>query len=123
MGSELWTLGLYFSFIKKVQKLPLNLYYWTEIRVDNDDSFYEFVLSNFCKTCHKRDVSAMGGMAAQIPVKHDENTNEAALQKYVQINETRNAKNGHDGTWAVASGFSKCCQRSFRCGMLTPNPD
>tara|TARA_Y100000782_G_scaffold115604_1_gene161441 strand:- start:46622 stop:48226 length:1605 start_codon:yes stop_codon:yes gene_type:complete len=52
------------------------------------------------KTCHKRNVHAMGGMAAQIPVKGDEAANNQAYEK-VRTDKMREAKDGHDGTWVA----------------------
>ena len=56
------------------------------------------------KTCHLRGAFAMGGMAAQIPIKGDEAANEAALAK-VREDKEREAKNGHDGTWVAHPGL------------------
>ncbi|MCP4867333.1 MAG: malate synthase A [Proteobacteria bacterium] len=52
------------------------------------------------KTCHRRGVFAMGGMAAQIPIKGDEAANEAALAK-VTNDKLREVTDGHDGTWVA----------------------
>lgn len=52
------------------------------------------------KTCHKRYVHAMGGMAAQIPVKGDEEANKQAFDK-VKADKLREVKAGHDGTWVA----------------------
>ena len=52
------------------------------------------------KTCHRRGAHAMGGMAAQIPVKNDEAANDAAFNK-VRADKDREASNGHDGTWVA----------------------
>ncbi len=52
------------------------------------------------KTCHRRGAFAMGGMAAQIPIKADPAANEAAFAK-VRIDKEREAANGHDGTWVA----------------------
>ncbi|MDH3323887.1 MAG: malate synthase A, partial [Flavobacteriaceae bacterium] len=54
--------------------------------------------------CHKRNVHAIGGMAAQIPVKNDDAANEIAFQK-VKRDKEREAKNGHDGTWVAHPGL------------------
>ena len=56
------------------------------------------------KTCHRRGAFAMGGMAAQIPIKGDEAANEAALRK-VREDKEREAGNGHDGTWVAHPGL------------------
>lgn len=56
------------------------------------------------KTCHKRGAHAMGGMAAQIPIKNDAAANEAALDK-VRADKLREVQNGHDGTWVAHPGL------------------
>jgi len=52
------------------------------------------------KTCHRRNAPAMGGMAAQIPIKNDPAANEAALEK-VRQDKLREATDGCDGTWVA----------------------
>jgi malate synthase len=56
------------------------------------------------KTCHRRGAFAMGGMAAQIPIKNDPAANEAALAK-VRADKDREATDGHDGTWVAHPGL------------------
>ncbi len=56
------------------------------------------------KTCHRRGVHAMGGMAAQIPIKSDPAANGAALAK-VRADKLREVKDGHDGTWVAHPGL------------------
>ncbi len=56
------------------------------------------------KTCHRRGAFAMGGMAAQIPVKGDEEANRAAFAK-VRADKEREARDGHDGTWIAHPGL------------------
>ncbi|GAB3307364.1 malate synthase A [Hymenobacter humi] len=56
------------------------------------------------QTCHRRGVHAIGGMAAQIPIKNDPEANEAALEK-VRQDKIREATNGHDGTWVAHPGL------------------
>jgi malate synthase A len=55
------------------------------------------------KTCHRRGAHAMGGMAAQIPIKDDPEANEKALDK-VRADKLREVREGHDGTWVAPSG-------------------
>src|SRR5699024_160389 len=55
------------------------------------------------KTCHKRNAFAMGGMAAQIPVKNDDAANKIAFDK-VRADKELEARNGHDGTWVAHPG-------------------
>ena len=56
------------------------------------------------RTCHRRGVHAMGGMAAQIPLKHDPEANRVALAK-VRADKLREARDGHDGTWVAHPGL------------------
>ncbi len=56
------------------------------------------------QTCHKRGALAMGGMAAQIPIKNDPVANDAALAK-VRADKEREASDGHDGTWVAHPGL------------------
>lgn len=56
------------------------------------------------QTCHKRGVHAMGGMAAQIPIKNDTVANEAAIAK-VKADKLREVTDGHDGTWVAHPGL------------------
>jgi malate synthase len=72
------------------------------------------------KTCHKRGVHAMGGMAAQIPIKDDPAANEAALTK-VRNDKLREVKAGHDGTWVAHPGLVKIAMDIFNEHMPTPN--
>ncbi len=72
------------------------------------------------KTCHKRGVHAMGGMAAQIPIKNDPAANEAAIGK-VKADKLREAKDGHDGTWVAHPGLVPVAMEIFNEYMPTPN--
>jgi malate synthase len=64
------------------------------------------------RTCHKRNVHAMGGMAAQIPIKDDPVANDAALAK-VRADKEREANNGHDGTWVAHPGLVPVAKTVF----------
>jgi malate synthase len=72
------------------------------------------------KTCHRRGVSAMGGMAAQIPVKGDEAKNAAAFEK-VRQDKLREANDGHDGTWVAHPGLVAVAKKVFDEAMPGPN--
>ncbi len=72
------------------------------------------------KTCHKRGAFAMGGMAAQIPIKNDPAANEAALAK-VRADKDREANDGHDGTWVAHPGLVAIAREAFDKAMKTPN--
>ncbi|MBI2435679.1 MAG: malate synthase A, partial [Candidatus Hydrogenedentes bacterium] len=64
------------------------------------------------KTCHKRNAFAMGGMAAQIPIKNDPAANAAALDK-VRKDKEREATDGHDGTWVAHPGLVQIALEEF----------
>jgi len=72
------------------------------------------------KTCHKRGTHAMGGMAAQIPIKTDAAANEAALAK-VRTDKDREASDGYDGTWVAHPKLVTVAKASFDAVMSTPN--
>jgi malate synthase len=72
------------------------------------------------KTCHKRNIHAMGGMAAQIPVKNDEAANAEAFAK-VKADKEREATYGHDGTWVAHPGLVPVALEAFNRIMPTPN--
>jgi malate synthase len=72
------------------------------------------------KTCHGRGVHAMGGMAAQIPIKNDPSASEAALAK-VRADKLREAKDGHDGTWVAHPGLVPIAREIFDAQMPGPN--
>ncbi|GMM44727.1 malate synthase [Pichia kluyveri] len=72
------------------------------------------------KTCHKRGVHAMGGMAAFIPIKNDEEANNVALGA-VAKDKLREVLAGHDGTWIAHPGLLKTALTIFEEHMPTPN--
>ena len=72
------------------------------------------------KTCHKRGVHAIGGMAAQIPIKNDEEANKMALEK-VRQDKLTEVKNGHDGTWVAHPGLVSVAMEIFDKHMPQPN--
>jgi len=72
------------------------------------------------KTCHKRGVHAMGGMAAQIPIKNDKEANEKAMIK-VRNDKLREVKLGHDGTWVAHPDLIKIALEVFNEHMQGPN--
>jgi malate synthase len=70
--------------------------------------------------CHKRKVHAMGGMAAQIPIKNDEKANNAAFAKVIADKELE-VRNGHDGTWVAHPGLVAVAMDVFNKNMTTKN--
>src|SRR3984885_927098 len=77
--------------------------------------------SKLCiKTCHRRRVSAMGGMSAYIPIKSDPVANEKALTQ-VRADKEREATDGHDGTWVAHPGLVPVALEVFDRVMPQPN--
>jgi malate synthase len=72
------------------------------------------------KTCHERGAHAIGGMAAQIPVKNDPEANQAAFEK-VKADKLREVKDGHDGTWVAHPGLVATAMEIFDEYMPEPN--
>src|SRR3989442_191542 len=72
------------------------------------------------KTCHRRGAPAMGGMAAQIPIKNDAKANEAALEK-VRQGKLREGTDRCDGTWVAHPGLGPVAKEIFDQHMPQPN--
>jgi len=88
--------------------------------VTMDRAFLRTYSRLLIQTCHRRGVHAMGGMAAQIPIKGDEAANAAALAK-VRSDKEREARDGHDGTWVAHPGLIPEVLPVFDRLMQTPN--
>ncbi len=72
------------------------------------------------QTCHRRGVHAMGGMAAQIPIKGNQQANDEAIAK-VKADKLREVKNGHDGTCVAHPGLVPVARAVFDEYMPAPN--
>jgi malate synthase len=72
------------------------------------------------QTCHRRGAFAMGGMAAQIPIKGDDAANEAAMAK-VRADKLREVQAGHDGTWVAHPALVPVAKEIFDGHMPSPN--
>ncbi|MFA6243141.1 MAG: malate synthase A [Candidatus Hydrogenedentales bacterium] len=72
------------------------------------------------QTCHRRGAHAIGGMAAQIPIKNDPAANDAAIAK-VRADKHREATDGHDGTWVAHPGLVQIALDEFDAAMPAPN--
>ena len=108
-----------FSFIKTFRNDP------KKIMPDRDQvgmiqHFMRCYSLLLIETCHRRGVHAMGGMAAQIPIKDDMEANEIALQK-VRNDKLREVQDGHDGTWVAHPRLVSLAQEIFDKHMPTPN--
>ncbi|MBP2619704.1 malate synthase A [Chryseobacterium jejuense] len=88
-----------FSYIKKFRNLP-EFIVPDRDQVTMTSPFMSAYSKRVIEVCHKRNVHAMGGMAAQIPVKNDDEANNIAFEK-VRSDKEREVKNGHDGTWVA----------------------
>jgi malate synthase len=92
-----------FSFIKKFRSRP-DFVLPERAQVKMTTHFLNSYSQLLIQTCHKRGAFAMGGMAAQIPVRNDEKANEKAFEA-VRADKEREAGNGHDGTWVAHPGL------------------
>jgi malate synthase len=80
------------------------------------DSYVKLLI----KTCHRRGVHAMGGMAAQIPIKNDTKANDLAMAS-VRADKLREVRAGHDGTWVAHPALASIASDVFNTHMPTPN--
>ncbi|KAL9594872.1 MAG: hypothetical protein Q9219_006780 [cf. Caloplaca sp. 3 TL-2023] len=82
--------------------------------------FMDAYVKLLIKTCHKRGVHAMGGMAAQIPIKNDKEANDAAMAN-VYADKLREVRAGHDGTWVAHPALAAVASDVFNKHMPAPN--
>ena len=108
-----------FSFIKKFRNRP-DFVLPDRARVTMTTHFLRSYSQLTIKTCHRRGAFAMGGMAAQIPIKTDAEANALALQK-VRDDKVREATDGHDGTWVAHPGLVPIAMEVFNERMPGPN--
>ncbi len=108
-----------FSYIKKLghrsdKILP------DRAQVTMTKAFLKAYVDLLIQTCHKREIHAMGGMAAQIPIKNDPAANEQAMER-VRQDKLREVKAGHDGTWVAHPGLIGIAKTVFDEHMVAPN--
>jgi malate synthase len=108
-----------FSFIKKFRAHP-DMILPDRAQVTMDRDFLKAYSLLLVKTCHRRGIHAMGGMAAQIPIKNDVEANREAMAK-VSADKRREALNGHDGTWVAHPGLVTVARQVFDELMPTTN--
>ena len=108
-----------FSFIKKFRAHP-EFVLPDRAQVTMDRAFLKSYVELLIKTCHRRGIHAMGGMAAQIPIKSDLAANEIALEK-VRQDKLREVKAGHDGTWVAHPGLVPIAMEIFNQYMKGPH--
>ncbi|KAK4511540.1 uncharacterized protein ATC70_012755 [Mucor velutinosus] len=108
-----------FSFIKKLRNHP-EFVLPQRSSVTMTVPFMDAYVRLLIQTCHKRGVHAMGGMAAQIPIKNNAEANTAAMTK-VRNDKLREVTAGHDGTWVAHPDLVKIALEIFNEHMPTPN--
>ena len=108
-----------FSYIKRLGNNP-DYILPDRSQVVMGDAFLNAYSLLLIKTCHKRGAFAMGGMAAQIPVKNNDTENNAAFEK-VKNDKEREAKNGHDGTWVAHPGLVPVALDVFNSSITGDN--
>ena len=108
-----------FSYIKTFQH-DANKVLPDRSQVNMLQHFMRSYSQRLIKVCHKRGVHAMGGMAAQIPIKNDDAANDAAMEK-VREDKLREVKDGHDGTWVAHPGLIPIVRDIFSSNLKTDN--
>src|SRR5216684_638167 len=108
-----------FSFIKKFRAHP-EFVLPDRSQVTMERHFLSSYVELLIQTCHRRGIHAMGGMAAQIPIRNDAAANEQALEK-VRRDKLREVKAGHDGTWVAHPGLVPVAKEIFDKYMHGPN--
>ena len=108
-----------FSFIKKFRNrrdflLP------DRAAVTMERHFLKSYVDLLIRTCHRRGAHAMGGMAAQIPIRDDPQANARAMER-VRADKLREARAGHDGTWIAHPGLATIAREAFDEIMHGPN--
>lgn len=100
-----------FSFIKKFRNFK-NFILPDRSEITMGRHFMNSYVQLLIQTCHKRGAHAMGGMAAQIPIKGDEDANNSAMNKVLE-DKLREAEAGHDGTWIAHPGLAPFALKAF----------
>ncbi|MBI3544805.1 MAG: malate synthase A [Deltaproteobacteria bacterium] len=108
-----------FSYIKKFRNHP-SFVVGDRAQVTMTQHFLKSYCELLVQTCHKRGAFAMGGMAAQIPIKNDPAANDAAIAK-VTADKTREVSQGFDGTWVAHPGLVPVAKKVFDDALKGPN--
>ncbi|WP_062054398.1 malate synthase A [Aquimarina longa] len=108
-----------FSYIKKLRNHK-NFIVPNRSQVTMASPFMDAYSKLVIQRCHKRNILAIGGMAAQIPIKNDKKSNTIAFTK-VKADKEREVKNGHDGTWVAHPGMVELAMQVFNTYMPSPN--
>ncbi len=108
-----------FSFIKKFRNNP-HFVLPNRSEVTMERHFLKSYVDLLIQTCHRRNIHAMGGMAAQVPIKNDPVANQEALER-VRQDKLREVQAGHDGTWVAHPGLVAVAKEVFDQYMKEPN--
>ncbi|MDP1580834.1 MAG: malate synthase A, partial [Candidatus Didemnitutus sp.] len=108
-----------FSFVKKLRNRPGYLFPDRTL-ITMEAPFLRAYVTHVVNVCHRHGAYAMGGMAAQIPIKNDPAANAAALAK-VRADKEREVRFGHDGTWVAHPGLVQTAIDAFGAHMKGPN--
>lgn len=108
-----------FSFIKKFRNRD-DCVFPDRSAVTMDRSLLKSYVDLLIQTCHRRGAHAIGGMAAQIPIRHDPAANAAAMER-VLADKLREVHAGHDGTWIAHPGLAAVAMQAFDGVMHGPN--
>ncbi|GHO44784.1 malate synthase [Ktedonospora formicarum] len=108
-----------FSAIKKFRNIPAFIFP-DRAQVTMTTHFMRSYALLTIATCHRRNAPAIGGMAAQIPIKYDTQANEEALER-VRVDKRREATDGHDGTWVAHPGLVPIALAEFDAVMKGSN--
>ena len=108
-----------FSYIKKFRNRP-DFVLPDRSTLTMEKHFLKSYVDLLIQICHRRGIHAMGGMAAQIPIKNDPPANEKALEK-VRQDKLREVNAGHDGTWVAHPGLVPIAKEVFDKYMKEPN--
>eukprot|EP00301_Raphidiophrys_heterophryoidea_P027066 c9466_g2_i1.p1 GENE.c9466_g2_i1~~c9466_g2_i1.p1 ORF type:complete len:566 (-),score=129.81 c9466_g2_i1:87-1679(-) len=108
-----------FSYIKVVRAHPQYVLP-DRSQVSMTSPFMDAYVKLLIRTCHRRGTFAMGGMAAQIPIKNDAAKNDVAMEA-VRKDKLREVRAGHDGTWVAHPALVSIAKDVFDAEMKGPN--
>jgi malate synthase len=108
-----------FSFIKVHRADPAAVLP-DRSQVTMEQPFLRAYTRRVVRTCHRRGAHALGGMAAQIPIRDDPEASRRALEP-VRADKLREVGDGHDGTWVAHPGLVALAREAFESRMSGPN--
>ena len=108
-----------FSFMKQLEEVPQAVFP-DRSKLTMGTPFLTAYSRLLIETCHRRGAHAIGGMAAQIPIKDDPDANARAIA-FVVADKEREVAAGHDGTWVAHPGLVPVAMEVFNRGMPSPN--